>query len=379
MASRSRNYVSQLKSILSSKVYSQETPKAIITIGETGSGKEVLALQAHEEFSHNGGSIMIGSSYYRSFTENYLKNIKSNDRTAKNESHLEANYLSNSMFEHALKNKYNLVINDDKDNIHNFKEITERLKENGYKIEVRAMATPHEIAMLRGNMATEAHRGNLNFGDVYEVKNYSVHDIAEILDDAEHHLQADNVKVYDRVGNNVYNNEKNANNTWIATPEASKVFKYEAEKTKENEFSYNQMVWHELLELKRSANAPKNEINQIIEEKEKNAIKNNIDSIKNNLITKNAENYKNDVKHGILLDKDEDNYLIRVNERLAIQYRRDTVEDDHLNELAIGQQVYMQHGANNSYKVMDEQSIENHLANMQVQHETQYENQHNLR
>ena len=61
------NFIKGLVQLSNAHCKEQENPKAIITVGEEGSGKEVLALQAQDELSHRGGSVLVGENYYKSF------------------------------------------------------------------------------------------------------------------------------------------------------------------------------------------------------------------------------------------------------------------------------------------------------------------------
>lgn len=73
------NFIKGLVKLSNAHCTEQEKPKAIIAIGEQGSGKEVLALQAQDELSHRGGSVLVGTDYYKSYTENYTSEISKND------------------------------------------------------------------------------------------------------------------------------------------------------------------------------------------------------------------------------------------------------------------------------------------------------------
>ena len=75
------NFLKGLVKLTNSHCESQENPKAIITLGEQGSGKEVLALEAQDELSHRGGSVLVGADYYKTHSENYLENVKVDDRS----------------------------------------------------------------------------------------------------------------------------------------------------------------------------------------------------------------------------------------------------------------------------------------------------------
>ena len=56
------NFIKGLVQLSNAHCKEQENPKAIITVGEEGSGKEVLALQAQDELSHRGGSVLVGDN-----------------------------------------------------------------------------------------------------------------------------------------------------------------------------------------------------------------------------------------------------------------------------------------------------------------------------
>lgn len=361
------NFLKGLVNLSSGHCEPQEHPKAIITIGEQGSGKEVLALQAQDELSHRGGSVLVGSEYFKAHTENYIKNLKSNDREANENSKEEAKYLSNKVLDHAIENKHNVVINENNESNFDFKNTTDKLNKAGYEVEVRANATPHEHSLLRSNLQYEDQKGNLGFGDHKGIQNFNETNIEDILSAAESHKLADKVKVYDRVGNQVYNNELNADGeTWLKTDKAVDTYNFEINKPlAKSEYQYNQVAWQQLVHLKMSSHAPKDEIDQLIGEKEahKDIQYEQSDKETNrdvaSLIVKSPELYKG-VQHGELVDQDENHLLMKINRFTAIRYSKDRLPDLNDQELEIGQQLFMNHGLHGDYKMMDQQEVQQH-------------------
>lgn len=362
----------------------QENPKAIITVGEEGSGKEVLALQAQDELSHRGGSVLVGENYYKSFSENYLSTIKTNDIKATKESEKEAKYLSDKVLDHAISNKNNVVINEKSENPYDYKEVTDKLHENGYEVEIRAMATPHEHSLIRNNTQYEDQKGNLGFGDHKTIKDFNPKSIEEILSSSESEKTADKVKVYDRVGNQVYNNELNPDKeTWFKEPGAKDSFKFETEKPLgKSEYQYNQVAWEQLVHMKSSVKAPKSEIEKTIAEKEAYTEKQlNNDGLDpkeiGNLVVKSPDLYKG-IQQGQLVDQDENHVLMKINRFTAIKYDRDKLQNTNDQDLEIGQQLFMNHGGHGEYHLMDQKEAQQQLQQEQQISQTQSQQEQDL-
>lgn len=366
MRNNFEDFIQNLAKISNAHCISQEKPKAIITAGEAGSGKEVLALQAQDELSHQGGSVLVGEDYFKTHTENYLKDIKKDDLNTTRGSEKEARYLSDRVLDHAIDNKHNVVINENSENPYDFKELTDKLHKNGYEVDLRVMASPHETSLLRNNHSYEELKGNLGFGDHKGIQNFDHKAMGEILTAAEENKLADKVKIYDRVGNETYTNELNPDGeTWLKSPGAKDAYTFENQKPLgKSEYQYNQVQWQQLVHMKMASHAPKDEIDKVINEKEahkdvkleKNEI--NKDEV-NNLVVKSPDHYKG-VQQGILVDQDEHSVLMKLNRFTAIRYSRDKLQNQNDQELEIGQQLFMNHGGHGDYKVMDQQEVQQH-------------------
>ncbi len=61
-----------------------------------------------------------------------------------------------------------------------------------------------------------------------------------------------------------------------------------------------------------------------------------------------------------MVDKDENNILMKINRFTAIKYSKDRVQDTNDQDLEIGQQLFINHGLHGDYKVMDQQEIQQH-------------------
>ena len=361
------NFLKGLVDLSSNHCETQENPKAIITIGEDGSGKEVIALQAQDELSKRGGSVLVGSNYFKPHTENYIKNVKSDDKSTSISSENEAKHISDKVLEHAIDNKHNIVINENSENPYEFKKTTEKLKDSGYEVELRAVATPHEHSLLRKNLQYENQKGNFGFGDHKDIKTFDIKGMDEILDIAETKNLVDKTKVYDRVGNEVYSNELNQDHkTWFKAEKADEAFQFEQNKPLgKSEYQYNQVAWEQLVHMKMSAHAPKDEVNKTILEKEANQNpeheKNGLDKNKNisDLIVKSPESFKG-VQKGEIVENAENSVLMRINRFTAIKYPKDRLSNMNDQDLEVGQQLFMNHGLQGELKVMEQQEIQHY-------------------
>lgn len=357
------SFIKDLVNISSIHCESQENPKAIITLGEKGSGKEVLALQAQDELSQRGGSVLIGTDYFKSHTENYLSSINQNDNETTKNSEQEAKFLSNKVLEHAIENKKNIVINENEENPYNFKDVTDKLHNNGYEVDLRVMSTPHDISLLRSNTQYEEQKGNLGFGNHTSIKSFDSKNLENILEVAESEKLVDKVKVYDRVGNQTYSNELNPDKeTWLKEPGATDNYTFEVNKPlSKSEYQYNQVNWEQLVHMKVAAKAPKEEIDKVIAEKEfnqnKNLEKDQVNKDISQLVIKAPELYKG-IQTGELVDHDESHLLMKINRFTAIRYEKDRLPDLNDQELEIGQQLYFNHGNHGDYHMLDQQQIQ---------------------
>ncbi|MCY3122164.1 Zeta toxin, partial [Acinetobacter baumannii] len=188
----------------------QEHPVAIITIGAENTGKEVITAQAQNELSHRGGSILLDKDLISVADPQQTEHEKYN--TFKD------------LLEKASNEKFNLVVNQDFKSESEFKDISKNLQSKGYEIEVRTIASPNEINQKRQE---EHELLNLNLKGLEKIASvpFKEDSTEKILSQIDKEDIVDKVKIYDRVGNEVYSNEKNPDGeTWVKQKEAYNVY-----------------------------------------------------------------------------------------------------------------------------------------------------------
>src|SRR5690606_24916316 len=164
-------------------------------------------------------------------------------------------------------------------------------------------------------------KGNLGIEEHAEHKAVDQTDISQILESAEEHNLADAVKVYDRVGNQVYSNQKlTGEDGWEKPNEASKTFDFEMNKPlSKSEYQYNQVAWQQLVHLKNNVQSSTDEIEKSFKEKENEAISK---KELGQLIINTTEKYKG-VMQGEIVDQYEKSIVMRINRFTAIRYDKD--------------------------------------------------------
>lgn len=127
----------------------QESPRAIITGGQPGSGKSRLQQSATAELVKEGGSVLIDADELRTYHPGFEAALKEDDRTAANRTHQDAGSWARSLTNDAVMSRRNLVIDQTSRDPVAFEQMAKALKEQGYKIELRAMAVNDRISEQR--------------------------------------------------------------------------------------------------------------------------------------------------------------------------------------------------------------------------------------
>jgi deoxyxylulose-5-phosphate synthase len=190
----------------------QEKPIAILTVGQESAGKEVITAQAQDELSHRGGSILIDPSLITVADPQQNEDEKSKKIS--------------ELIDKASSDKYNLVINQEYKDENEIDKLSKSLKDKGYEIDVRSISAPQEII---------DHRESTNkIKDIEENIEKSASSIlhedktGSILKHLEATDHIDKISIYDRVGNEVYSNEKNPDGeTWLKQKEAYNIYNFE--------------------------------------------------------------------------------------------------------------------------------------------------------
>lgn len=321
---------------------SQEHPIAIVTIGPENSGKEVITAQAQDELSHRGGSILIDKD---------LLSVADPQQTPQ-----EKDSKFNDLVNKASDKKYNLVINQEYSSNSEFDLMSKSLKEKGYQIDVRTMSSPHEINTKRKeeHELLNLHKLNLDTKIEFSIKEDGT---GQLLDHIENHDLADRVKVFDRVGNEVYNNEKNPDGeTWLKQKEAYNIYNFEKNKPlAKSEAEYVLLAQHQLREIRAShtminAQAQDLALNKNIETKPLEL------TLEKPKYIRQSKNFK-DVQRGIVIEANENHVILKLNDTVGIEYDAKKLKDQkEYSNLRIGQELHINHSSNNP-ELMNEQEI----------------------
>lgn len=147
---------------------SQEYPRAIILAGQPGAGKGHLCREALEELEARGGAVRIDPDELREYHK-YAQFLAepSRDMEAAARVHEDASQWAKALRRDVIAGRYDLVVDTTLGNPDGAEKLCRELRENGYEIEVRAMAVKPEISRLvclqrfeEGKAHYEAQKGS---------------------------------------------------------------------------------------------------------------------------------------------------------------------------------------------------------------------------
>nr|WP_172694684.1 zeta toxin family protein [Pseudomonas alcaligenes] len=146
---RHEKIYSQISADYLSHVEAQESPRAIITGGQPGSGKGALARQAENAFAASGSCVSIDVDELRDYHPQYKELQRVNDREAANLVHPDASAWASQLIRDAAAARKNIVIDQTSKSPDALIDLTKQLKAAGYNIELRVMAVNSEISEQR--------------------------------------------------------------------------------------------------------------------------------------------------------------------------------------------------------------------------------------
>ena len=349
--------IDQYYDLSKSDAIKQENPVAIIALGEDGAGRDVVASFAKDELNHRGGSISIDQDFVNSA-----------------DPHLEkSNHVISELISKASDDKYNLLINKNFDDSKELSELTKDLKSKGYEVDIRTIASPVEInkhkSLEEEVTNTLLFNKNSNKGKTQDVEGF--------LKAAEDSLDVNKIHIYDRVGNEVFNNERIENGKdWIKQDHPYNIFNFEKNKPlQRSEEEYLQLAQNELNALKASPIFSKLQMDlskNNLKEREK------ILSLDQPNFIRESNNYK-DIQHGIVVSESEKDFVLKINDHVGIRYEKSELDKNNESkslELRRGQELYINNGAESS-SILNEQEIQHfQMMNSQQDIENQVEHDH---
>lgn len=208
-----------------------DAPKAILLGGQPGAGKSTLAQVAVRELSSQGGSVVIDADRMRERNPDFKRLSIDDPLNAADRTHKEAGQWAVRLTEQAMAGKRNLVVDGTMRDPVSIRDLTERLKRNGYTVEARVMAVHPEVSLARAQLRFEQQVEARGFG---RHVNPDQHDVAfkglsTTVAALERDKRVDAVRVYSANHVVLYQNAQERGE-WAKKPEASPAL--EAERTR---------------------------------------------------------------------------------------------------------------------------------------------------
>ncbi|MBP9893364.1 MAG: zeta toxin family protein [Planctomycetes bacterium] len=206
----------------------QENPKAILLDGQPGAGKSALAAEAVRELRANGGAVVIAADRMREENPRYRQLSREDPQNAAELTQKEAGEWATRLTMAAVENRRNLVVDGTMRSPESIRDLTTRLKENGYEVEARLLAVNAETSITHARFRFEeqvAARGSGRF------LNKEHHDNAytgmvESVRALERDRLTDSVRVYDANQRQIYENRIERGD-WQKKAEAVQVLEQE--------------------------------------------------------------------------------------------------------------------------------------------------------
>jgi len=209
----------------------QEYPCAVITGGQPGSGKSCLAALAVKRFKESG-YVLVDADKMRPYHPEYTKLMRIDDKVAANVTHADCGPWATRLMRDGLSGRRNIIIDQTSRDPAAMEQMTQQLRQAGYRVELHIMAVSAEISEQRIHQRYEGQRARDGFGR-FSTKNK--HDeafagVAATVAQVEERMQVDRICLYDRAVQRIYDNQL-VQGQWQNMPHARRALDNERRRT----------------------------------------------------------------------------------------------------------------------------------------------------
>ncbi len=184
----------------------QAFPVAIITGGQPGSGKSGITDRAKAELRGQGGYVLVDADKVRTRHPDYARLMREDDTTAANKTHPDAGAWAGRLGRDAIASKRNVIFDQTSKDPGAVLDLARKLREAGYRVELRVMAVNPQVSEQRIHMRYESQKAATGHGRFSTKDN---HDIAfdgvlRAVAAVEAAQAVDAIKVYDKDHRPIY-------------------------------------------------------------------------------------------------------------------------------------------------------------------------------
>jgi len=186
----------------------QEKPFAVITGGQPGSGKSSLAELAIERFSASG-YVLVDADKMRPYHPNYTHLMRVDDKVAANLTHDDCGPWATRLMRDGVAGRRNIIIDQTSRDPIAMEQITQQLRQAGYRVELHVMAVPAAISEQRIHQRYEGQRARDGFGrfSTKDKHDEAFAGVAATVAQVEERMQVDRIFLYDRAVQKIYDNQ----------------------------------------------------------------------------------------------------------------------------------------------------------------------------
>lgn len=209
----------------------QEQPRAIITGGQPGSGKSGITDLAKAELFDQGGYVLIDADLLREESRLYKPAMMHDDRTAANMTHPDAGAWAGRLTMVAAEGRRNLIIDQTSKDPDALEGLAMRLKDAGYRVELRVMSVNEKFSEQRIHTRYESMKEAAGFGRFSTKDNHDIAyaGVAATIERVEQNKPVDGLRIYDKEHQVLKDNQLQGGE-WINAPDAAKIMHAERER-----------------------------------------------------------------------------------------------------------------------------------------------------
>jgi len=203
-------------------------PVAIITGGQPGSGKSGLRRDAEVFLSQQGGAAISDPDELRRFHPRYAEFNAQDDKTAAGKTQPDASAWAKQLLVDAVAERRNIILDRTLGSPGQLAQMSQLLKEAGYRIHVEAMAVRPEVSAVRIHLRYEGQKAEYGHGRFTprEFHDAAFAGLAKTLDRAQRDNLVSSIRLYDAAANRIYSSQL-GDQGWSNKNQAGQVLTYE--------------------------------------------------------------------------------------------------------------------------------------------------------
>ncbi len=253
----------EIESDLFRKTSPVSSPRAVIMGGQPGSGKSKL-LEASKQLFPDGNAVVINGDELRQYHPQSNEIFKLDDKRYAERTDADSRIWTKRVFDKAIETQRNIIFESTMREAGPISETIKRLRDLGYEITVKVVATHERMSKTSIYMRYEQQKHDKGYGRFTSQDSHDAgyEGMPKTVDQIDKNKLVDRLEIYNRSGDQLFSKSLK-NGYWDRDESAAKVIEDERHREPtDREIADLRTDWHRILERMEERNAPLKELEQ---------------------------------------------------------------------------------------------------------------------